>query len=617
MAIKLLIGGSPCTFWSIAKNSGRETEAEGMGWELFKNYLIAKEKFKPDYFLYENNKSAAQAIKDQIAEEFGVGVDPNVRFTYINSALVSAQNRQRFYVTNFGDIEQPEDRGILLKDILEKGQPRYEKAPCLDASYYKGGNLSNLNKQSGARLQVAESVIFQHPHGFNKGGAHPQHTLSKGVRSMVAETVYIGEVPEHNGTYYTGKRPSQQYRVYDTNAKGVAVTTSAITNVAEPVKLGNTNVEHLLRPYGSSAKIVDDETEKAPTLLAAMGTGGGNGIYLAEPVEIDERKINRLGGLYNQVTRWGIYDENGLAPTLTAAMGMGGGHVPMLVESVEMIPPCGQRGQDTSHTIKAQYNNTAIANVVTNGGYAATGVAEQVKVGALPNSNGEPSTSQSMQVYSTEGKSTTQMAGGGGLGGKTGLYAVPIDDNVGYATPCEWDEKGIPTKAKSCADGKVYTVYEVIDGQITIKGKQYPIKLQNGYYIIRKLTVTECARLQTMPDNYCKAVSDSQAYKGLGNGWTAEVIIHLLNHALKDVPRDEEIVVLSMYDGIGTGRYCLDKMGFTNVTYHAYEIDKYPIMIAMDNYPDIIQHGDAFAVREDDWKAPQTKAEWLDDLLAC
>ena len=41
--IKLLIGGSPCTFWSIAQKNNRETEAEGLGWELFKNYLIAKD----------------------------------------------------------------------------------------------------------------------------------------------------------------------------------------------------------------------------------------------------------------------------------------------------------------------------------------------------------------------------------------------------------------------------------------------------------------------------------------------------------------------------------------------------------------------------------------------
>lgn len=148
-------------------------------------------------------------------------------------------------------------------------------------------------------------------------------------------------------------------------------------------------------------------------------------------------------------------------------------------------------------------------------------------------------------------------------------------------------------------------IYEVKNGKITIKGKQYPIKLLDGYYIIRKLSVVECARLQTMPDHYCDAVSDTQAYKGLGNGWTAEVIIHILNEALKNVPKDEEIQVLSMYDGIGTGRYCLDKMGFTNVTYFAYEIDKYAIQIAKSNYPDIIELGDAFQLRDDNWKLPK------------
>lgn len=84
--IKILIGGSPCTYWSVAQKKGREVEAEGLGWELFRNYLIAKEKFKPDFFLYENNKSAAQPIKDQISHELGVDL------MHINSALVSAQN---------------------------------------------------------------------------------------------------------------------------------------------------------------------------------------------------------------------------------------------------------------------------------------------------------------------------------------------------------------------------------------------------------------------------------------------------------------------------------------------------------------------------------------------
>lgn len=194
-------------------------------------------------------------------------------------------------------------------------------------------------------------------------------------------------------------------------------------------------------------------------------------------------------------------------------------------------------------------------------------IAEPVRIGDIG------SKSQGNRIYSIDGKSVCINSGGGGLGAKTGLYAIPTDKPV----------------------------YEVRDGLITIKDKQYPIKLKDGFYIIRKLTVKECCRLQTLPDDYCRAVSASQAYKGLGNGWTAEVIIHILSHALKDIPRDEKILVLSMYDGIGTGRYCLDKMGFTNVEYHAYEIDKYAMQIAMSNYPDIIQHGDAFQVREDDW----------------
>ena len=319
--IKLLIGGSPCTYWSIAQKNNRETKAEGLGWELFKNYLIAKEKFKPDYFLYENNKSAAQEIKDQIKKELNVWdgtflmQDSGARYIEINSALVSAQNRQRFYVHNCGEVEQPKDRGIFLSDILQSGESLNEKSYALTASY---------------------------------NGAVAWNTIERKQREMVAETIDLED--------YT--------------------------------------VDY--RPYGNAF---------------------------------------------------------------------------------------------------------------------------------------------------------------------------------------------------------VKNIYEVKNGYISIKDKQYEVNLPDGFYIIRKLTVTECCRLQTLPDDYCRVVSNAQAYKGLGNGWTAEVIIHILSGALKNIPKHEKIVVLSMYDGIGTGRYCLDKMGFKNVEYHAYEIDKYAMEVAKSNYPDIIYHGDAFGVR--------------------
>ena len=102
-------------------------------------------------------------------------------------------------------------------------------------------------------------------------------------------------------------------------------------------------------------------------------------------------------------------------------------------------------------------------------------------------------------------------------------------------------------------------IYRVEDGQIEINGNKYPIKLMDGCYIIRKLTVLECMRLQTVPEAYIFPVSNSQAYKMLGNGWTVDVIAYLLGH----IPgiSAEPIEVLSMYDGMSCGHIALDKLG--------------------------------------------------------
>lgn len=149
------------------------------------------------------------------------------------------------------------------------------------------------------------------------------------------------------------------------------------------------------------------------------------------------------------------------------------------------------------------------------------------------------------------------------------------------------------------AIGKSFPIYEVKDGFIEINGNKYAIKLKDGFYIIRKLTVTECKRLQTVPDGYDFTVSDTQAYKMLGNGWTVDVIVHILSyfHGIATEPLD----VLSMYDGMACGHIALDKMGATIKRYRATEIDKYAIKTACHNFPDIVQLGDAFDVRKEDW----------------
>ena len=83
-----------------------------MGWKLFERYLEAKKIAQPKYFLYENNYGIAQEIQDAISEK--LGVEPIM----IDSALVSAQRRKRLYWTNIPGVQQPEDKGILTKDII-------------------------------------------------------------------------------------------------------------------------------------------------------------------------------------------------------------------------------------------------------------------------------------------------------------------------------------------------------------------------------------------------------------------------------------------------------------------------------------------------------------------
>ena len=390
--IKLLLGGSPCTFWSIAQKYNRETTPTGLGWELFKNYLIAKQKFQPDYFLYENNVSAAEPIKQKIREELEVNdgtfftMGNKNEYIEINSALVSAQNRQRFYVYNCGYVRQPEDRHIYLKDILETGQSLSgnTKSFCLTASY-DGACAWNTIERS-QREMVAEPVLLQRGRGANKGGI---------------------------------------------------------------------------------------KYNKTPTLTANGSLQENN--HIVEPINLS---------------------KSGKARCCTAS-----------------------------------YANKGVSHILQSN----------------------------------------------------------ISDNPNKQT---WDS------VAELTDKLDINVYEVKNGKLTIRNKQCAINLPDGFYRIRKLTVTECERLQTLPDGYTdQGVSKTQRYKAIGNGWTAEVIIHILNNVFKNIPKNEKILVLSMYDGIATGRYCLDKMGFTNIEYHAYEIDKYAIKIANGNYPDIIQHGDAFQVK--------------------
>ena len=108
-SIDLLIAGSPCQGFSFA---GKQLAFDDPRSALFFEFVRLLKECKPKYFLLENVRMKKEFL-DVITEQ--VGVEPIM----INSALVSAQNRVRYYWTNIPGIEQPEQRGIVLKDILE------------------------------------------------------------------------------------------------------------------------------------------------------------------------------------------------------------------------------------------------------------------------------------------------------------------------------------------------------------------------------------------------------------------------------------------------------------------------------------------------------------------
>lgn len=469
--MKLLIGGSPCTHWSIAQTKNRETEASGIGWELFLNYRIARDKYQPDFFLYENNKSMSPAIRAQITAE--LGVEP----VLINSALVSAQNRQRLYWAGKRNpdgtyrqvpVELPEDRGILLWDILETGFPLREKGYALQTGHGATAEDAIARRQRNA---VAEPVAIK-------------LLTEKEMEYMVRETK---DGRNHFGfDYFHDATKDKSACVTANTHKGVPYNV-----LAEPVRIGTIENDARNQDHDSQQYRVYSPDGKSVTLCGNVGgLGAKTGLY-ATPVDTDADGILHLGSLYGQHSRWGVFAKDGKCPTITASMGMGGGHVPMV--------------------------------------------------------------------------------------------------------PTRTDEEGHCQKNQTTAK----QIYEVRDGKISIGNTWYPIKLRDGFYIIRKLTVRECMRLQTVPEEYVFPVSDTQAYKMLGNGWTVDVIAHIMGHF--EGLTAEPVEVLSMYDGMSCGHIALGKLGAEIASYHATEIDKFAIQTTQANFPDVVQLGDAFQVREDGW----------------
>ena len=172
--IDLLIGGSPCQGFSFA---GKQLNFDDPRSKLFFEFVRLLKALKPKYFLLEN-VNMKKEYQDVISDLLGCKpVD-------INSNRVSAQNRRRLYWTNIPVKSLPENKHIYLKDILEDGFTDREKSHCIDANYFKGGNLKSYFEKNRRQLvfdfddptdtglQLAGEADLK-GHGYNRRVYHP------------------------------------------------------------------------------------------------------------------------------------------------------------------------------------------------------------------------------------------------------------------------------------------------------------------------------------------------------------------------------------------------------------------------------------------------------------
>jgi DNA (cytosine-5)-methyltransferase 3A len=232
--IDLLIGGSPCQDLSIAKKDRKGLDGNRSG--LFWEYVRIKDECKPTYFILENVASMPKKDRDTITTT--LGVQP----VLFNASLVSAQCRKRLFWTNL-KFELPEDRGILLKDILQpdaevdERMVREGKSYCLTASY-QGATESNSVERK-------------------------QRTMVKLAVPKQNEFIQIGYFGAENHCKVGG----QALRVYDDSGKS---TTSGI-GLYKIGHIGNSDAQ---------ANRVYDPSGKSCTLSAnGGGLGAKTGLY--------------------------------------------------------------------------------------------------------------------------------------------------------------------------------------------------------------------------------------------------------------------------------------------------------------------------------------------------
>jgi DNA (cytosine-5)-methyltransferase 3A len=414
--IDLIMGGSPCQGFSFA---GKQLAFDDPRSALFFEFVRCVEELKPKYFLLENVRMKKEYLN--VISEY-MGVEPIM----INSALVSAQNRVRYYWTNIPGIEQPEQRGIVLRDILEtqtnekpvkdteRNQRHYrnddEKSLCMTATMYKGAGNNGM--------------------------------------TLVKET---HDTPKHIGTAVDINGHDILKRVYSPDGKSPTVTTC-----------GGGNTE--------------------PKVVA----GAWRGRYYKDGVRQDQ--FGSVAGKTKQMLELRKDEKTNTVTTVQK-------------DNVVVTTKPNQINPSKKANGVQPYMQDRVFHVDGKSHCLTKEFASRTNVG------------ETIEVDKEKKQLTIKEAT------KKGYTTIEDGDCFDMTFPKSKTRRGRNMKDKSnclTAANYDYMRYEHSDEDKEV------------YW--RKLTPVECERLQTVPDNYTNHVSNTQRYKMLGNGWTIEVITHILKN---------------------------------------------------------------------------------------
>tara|TARA_B000000609_G_scaffold54891_1_gene40486 strand:+ start:3400 stop:5124 length:1725 start_codon:yes stop_codon:yes gene_type:complete len=506
--VNLILAGSPCQGFSFA---GKQLAFDDPRSALFFEFVRLLKGIKPKYFLLENVKMKQQ-FQDVITEQvsacypnhpgdlFGSQIKPIL----INSALLSAQNRQRLYWTNIPNVEQPVDKGIVLKDILEDQ----------DLEEYALSEVANERAKNNPRSRAFKP-------GQEKSGA-----LLANQYKQSTDSLYALKKPKQVGLAVE----KVKVRKHEVDILGLqkcildhlAQTDKSKREIAKELNDKYSTVEHYFRKVGSDFFAIPSE-EHWPELKKILG-------ITTDEFDKSIMEFEIKDGVYETTQR--VYSQEGKSPTLTSA------HAEKLVETKpkQVGIATDINGHDILKRVYSPDGKSPTLNTMSGGNREP-----KVIVGAWRGRYNDDGKTQQKLELNRSGKSNS-------------LTTVQKDNVIVKTEPNQIN----PSKKASGKqpymqdrifhkEGKSHALTSsfadrtnVGEPKLRTKSKTVRSGGRGSYdrhewdsvddLHWRKLTPLECERLQTVPDNYTNHVSNSQRFRMLGNGWTVDVIAHILNN---------------------------------------------------------------------------------------